>query len=424
MKHIVFLFLLIAASYGTPILAQDAKLAKDIDAYVKAFADKSHFSGVVLAKKDGRIVYEKAFGYANADFKIPNQMNTRIGIASITKPMTVVILNRLLDAGKLSYSDKLSKYIPDFPNADKITVEHLARHRAGIPHRVMPPEMEAVSYTSEEIVEKIKQAKLDFEPGERNSYSSGGFTVLARVLEIASGKSYSQLLEEYVFAPAGMKDSLDDPGSGIIERSAQDYLRDENGIYNAPLKDYSFLVGAGSVYSTAGDVMKFGETIAAGTYGEAAKQSFLRDGVLSASGSTNGHRAYLSMNTNKKYGYVLMSNLGTGAFDLISTAIDAIFDGRTPAPPFIPAPAFTKLSDDKLTAYLGNYKRDGTGSGFDMKIRKGILFAGDIRLVPTKPDCFFDFKFYGDVCAVRDEAGKVKSFTWASPGVSSTWVKQ
>jgi CubicO group peptidase (beta-lactamase class C family) len=408
--------------FSLSALGQQDK-SKEIEAYVKPFVDKGHFSGVILAKKDGKIVFEKAYGLANADFKIPNQLNTRFGIASITKPMTVVILIRLLEARKLTYADKLSKFIPDFPSADKITIEHLARHRAGIPHRVMSSELESVSYTSEEMIAKIKQAKLEFEPGERNSYSSGGFTVLARVLEIASGKTYAQLLDEYVFGPAGMKDSLDDPGDGIIDRCAQDYLRDEKGIYNAPLKDYSFLVGAGSVFSTAGDMYKFGDSMVLGTFGEGAKQSNLREGIFTSSGSTNGHRAYLKIDDNKKYGYVLLSNLSTGAFDVISAGIDSILDGKPPVAPVIPNPQVIKLPDAKLSEFLGSYKRD-TGGSFDMKLRNGVLYGGDIKLLPVKTDCFFDYKFYGDVCAVRDETGKIKSLTWASPGFSSNWIRQ
>jgi CubicO group peptidase (beta-lactamase class C family) len=424
MRELLFIVAVAFLLSSVSAFGQNGKITKDIDSYVRAFVDKGHFSGVVLAKKDGKVVYEKAFGFANADFKIPNQLDTRIGIASITKPMTSVILAKLLEERKVANEDKLSKYIPDFPNGDKITVAMIAGHRAGIPHRVMPPEMESVPQTSEEIVAKIKLAKLDFEPGARYSYSSGGYTVLARVLEIASGKTYQQLLEQYVFGPAGMKDSLSDPGEGIIERSAQDYLRDENGVYNAPLKDYAFLVGAGSVYSTAGDILKFAETLAAGGYGEGPKTTWSREGAFLASGSTNGHRAYYRIDPPKKYGYVLLSNLGTGAFDLIQAGIEAILDGRVPSAPVVPTPVFSKLSDEKLAEYLGNFKRDGTGSGFDMRIRNNVLLAGDIKLIPTKPDCFFDYKFYGNVCAVRDPSGKITSFTWASPGVSSTWVKQ
>src|SRR6185295_15833310 len=191
---------------------------------------------------------------------------------------------------------------------DKITIEMLARHRSGIPHRVMPPELESLTYTSSEFIEKVKLAKLSFEPGTQRLYSSAGYAVLARVLEIASGKPYAQLLQEFVFTPAGMKDSLDFDGDTVIERRAQDYYLSPNGLVNVPLKNYSFLVGAGSVFSTAHDVYRFADAVIDGKYGEGVKTQLVGERTLSGSGSTNGHRSYLEIARDKKYGYVILSN--------------------------------------------------------------------------------------------------------------------
>src|SRR4030095_10564895 len=161
LKHIIFASTLLLSLVSTGF-AQSDKSAK-IDKFITPFAQSSQFSGVVLASENGKVIYEKPFGLANADYKIPNQLNTRIGIASITKYMTSVILTRLVESNKIALADKLNKYIPDFPNGDKITIEMLARHRSGIPHRIMPPEAESLAYTSAEFVEKVKQAKLAFE---------------------------------------------------------------------------------------------------------------------------------------------------------------------------------------------------------------------------------------------------------------------
>lgn len=399
--------------------------AKQIDAYITPFSRANQFSGVVLASENGKIIYEKAFGMANADFKIPNQLNTRIGIASVTKLMTVIILTRLVEEKKIAPEDKLSKYIPDFPNGEKITIQMIRSHRSGILHRVMPPEQETVPYTSAEFVEKVKQSKLAFEPGAQRLYSSGGYAVLARALEIASGKAYSQLLKQYVFDPAGMNDSLDFDSYAIMDRRAQDYLADAGGPVNASLKDYSFLVGAGSVFSTAPDVHKFSEAIMDGKYGQQVKTDWLspETNTITGSGSTNGHRSYFEIEKDKKYSYVMLANMGSGAFDIISTSVREILQGKEPTVKNFIAPKIVPDANKDLNEFLGRYEREDTSS-IQMVIRNNTLYAGDIKLNSTGADRFFEFKFFGEVTFVRDAAGKIKHVEWASPGIKSIWIKK
>ncbi|HKY44233.1 MAG TPA: serine hydrolase domain-containing protein [Pyrinomonadaceae bacterium] len=414
------LVLLLLSSFA---LAQSDKAqpdkARKLDELIAPFAAAQQFSGVVLAAEDGKVIYEKAFGVANADYKIPNQLNTRIGIASITKQMTNVVLNRLIEANKVALADKLNKYIPDFPNGDKITIEMIARHRSGIPHRVMPPEAESMAYTAAEFVEKVKLAKLAFEPGTSRLYSSAGYAVLARVLEIASGKPFPQLLQEYVFTPAGMSDSVDFEGDAIIERRAQDYYLSPNGLVNVPVKNYSFLVGAGSVYSTARDVYRFAEAVLDGKYGEASKAMIGQDN-FAGSGSTNGHRSYFEIARNKKYGYVVLAN-SAGVFDMISEGVEEILHGREPKVKSFTIPKI--VSNQNLAEYLGKYKRND-GSETEIVIRNGFLYSSDIKLYPTRPDCFFEYRFFGDACFVRDATAKIKELKWKGHNFELIWVKQ
>lgn len=399
-----------------------AEKAKQIDEFMKPFVAANQFSGQVVAAENGKVIYEKAFGLANADFKIPNQSNTRIGIASITKYMTTIILTRLVESKKLALADKLSKYIPDFPNGDKITIEMLARHRSGIPHRVMPPEAESVAYTSAEFVDKVKQARLAFEPGTSRLYSSAGYSVLARVLEIVSGKSYSQLLQEYVFTPAGMSDSVDFDGDAIIERRAQDYYLSPDGLVNVPVKNYSFLVGAGSVFGTARDLYRFGEAILDGKFGESVKSSLIGQTNLNGSGSTNGHRSYFEFAKDKKYGFVILSN-SAGAFDLISQGLLQILQDKEVTVRSFSIPKTIPNPYQNLQEFLGHYKRSD-GSETEIVLKGDFLYSSDIKLYPTRHDCFFEYRFFGDVCFTRDDAGKIKEIKWKGVNFDLTWVKQ
>ncbi len=403
-------------------VSAQADKAKKIDSQVRPFAEANQFAGVVLATENGKVIYEKAFGMANADFKIPNDKNTRVGIASITKLMTAVIRTRLVDEKKLSLEDKLSKYIPDFPNGDKITIEMLSSHRSGIPHRVMPPEMESIPHTSVEMVEKIMQTPLAFEPGAKRLYSSAGYTVLVRVMEIATGKTYAQLLQEYVFGPAGMRDSVDFDSEMIIERRAQDYLADQNGYINAALKDYSFLIGAGSVFGTAADLNRFGQAIVTGKYGESSKTRLLgSETSVIGSGSTNGHRSYLDFERDGKYGYVVLANLSSGAFDIIQRGVRDITMGKEAVSTFV-QPKIIPNPNRDLNEFLGKYKR-GDEAPNEVILRNGHLYIGDIKIYPTGRDCFFEYKYFGNVCFVR-EAGKIKEIQWKGSNFDLKWLRQ
>jgi len=402
--------------------AQSGK-SKQIDDFLKPFIAANQFGGQIVAAENGKIIYQKAFGLANADFKIPNDLHTRIGIASITKQMTDVILTRMVEERRISMDEKLSRYIPDFPRADKITIDMLANHRSGIPHRVMAPERESVAYTSAEFVEMAKKAKFDFEPGTRSSYSSGGYAVLARCLEIASGKSYAELLQQYVFGPAGMRDSLTFYGETVIERRAQDYYPSPDGVMNVPLKDYSFLVGAGSVFGTADDVLKFASSIVTGKYGEAIKTGWVKNNIVSGSGSTNGHRAYYEIDKDNRYSYAIVANM-SGAFDAISKGISEIMQGKPLTAKFSPTPTIIPNPNKDLGEFLGHFEVAGGNPSNDVVIRNGSLYAGDVKLYPTKPDCFFEYRFFGNVCFARDTSNKVVGINWTGEGFDLKFVKR
>lgn len=396
---------------------------KQIDDFVKTYADAGHFSGVVLASKDGKIIYEKAFGLANVEHNVPNKLDTKFGIASINKGMTSIVFIRLIEAGKIGINDKLSKYIPDFPNGDKITVQMLGRHTSGIKHRIMPAEDETKRYSPAQFVEKVKKSELAFEPGKDNLYSSAGYATLARVLEIASGKSYDELLDEYVFKPANLGNTTDYDSLKIIKNEASCYLLEPQGYAAAPQKDYSFLVGAGSVFSTAKDMYKYANAIIDGTYGKNTRLNFVRNGIARSNGSTNGFRANLRFDTNKKYGYVLVSNLGSGANDLILNHLRNVLEDKEISTPNIPKPKINLKIKNNLKELVGRYRFNGKGGGFEVLAQDDELFAGPYRMIPMGKDKYYSYWSYAEITFVRDEKGKVKGLEWVGSAGKSNWIK-
>ena len=157
--HFAVLFFVSAILLPTLTYGQ-TEAAQKIDDFITPFAAVGHFSGVVLAAQDGEVIYEQAFGLANASHEIPNRIDTKFNIASVTKDFTLAIANALIDEGRLAEKDTLAKFIPGFPQADDITIAMLASHRSGIPHRVNAREDQ--SYQLKDIVDLAKKCELAF----------------------------------------------------------------------------------------------------------------------------------------------------------------------------------------------------------------------------------------------------------------------
>jgi CubicO group peptidase (beta-lactamase class C family) len=398
-------------------LAAQANKIATIDAYVKPLVGVNQFSGVILASYQGKVIYEKAFGLAHAELGVPNKVDTVFGIASITKPMTMTIALRLIEEGKLGRQDKLSKWFPDFPKGDEISVEMLMLHRSGLPHRGTTPAEESLRYTAADMVEKAKKVQLEFKPGEQESYSSLGYSVLARVLELASGKSFTQLLQEYVFNPAGMKESTEFNSEMILPHRAQDYFLEPSGLVHPPLMDYSFLVGAGSVFSTANDVFKFGESVVNGTYGTTVKTQLCDKEGFGDNGVSNGFRCYLNIDTTKNFGFVIISNLQSGANDLLIRDLPKILQDDTVSPPSPPYSSFNKLSTEQLKEYVGVYNFGKFTN--EVVLTGDKLISGDYEIFSIGKDRFFRLADYATLTFIRNADGTIKGLEWQ--GVRAKW---
>jgi len=168
-------------------------------------------SGSVLVAENGKVLYERSFGYADAQNKIPNTPNTLFQIASVSKLFTSIAVLQLYEQKKFNLTDKFSKYIPDFPYPD-ITVYELLANTSGVPDvgdifvPLWKPHHDTVFYLKD-IIPALRSQKLQpgFTPGENWDYSNTNYALLALLVEKVSGESYGAYLSKHVFIPAGMK---------------------------------------------------------------------------------------------------------------------------------------------------------------------------------------------------------------------------
>ena len=200
-----------------PPNAQPAKkltteqMARELKALTDRLAEADVFSGTVLLAKDGVPIFKAAYGMANKDFNVPNRIDTKFNLGSMNKMFTAVAIAQLVERGKLSFDDPLSKFLPDFPDkasAEKIRIKHLLTHTAGLGGYFSKQWAESSRAMYRTVDDMIKRAaadeKLLFEPGTKWQYSNTGMLVLGKVIEKVTGQSYYDYVRENITKPAGM----------------------------------------------------------------------------------------------------------------------------------------------------------------------------------------------------------------------------
>ena len=394
------------------MLGANSELEDRIDAYLQPYLEIGHLSGTILVARGDEVVYHKAFGLADHELDVANTMHTRFGVGSVNKPMTIVILARLIEDGKVALSDRLSDYAPDFPRGSEITVEHLLNHSSGIAHRVTSELDETRPQTAASMLALAAKSELVFEPGSDSVYSSAGFSVLARVLEIASGESYSALLDRYVLVPAGMTETSGVGSREIMKGRAKAYFFDTAGIVNAPPVDISYLVGAGSVFSTPADLYAMQQALNSGKYGDVASTALVREnGSLGWNGSAAGYRAFADYDAESGISLVMAANLTSGAIDRIREAVPAIVAGTdVPVPAAINAAAVS-VEASVLESYQGLYQLR-PGRNLQLRVTDGRVTMDDWVLIPVAPATFFSPQDYAEISVVQGDDGTVERLDW------------
>ena len=161
------------------------------------------FSGAILVSKEGELIINKGYGLANKDINTLNNPNTIFDIGSNTKQFTSTAILRLAEQNKLHVTDSLSKYFNELPiDKQNITIHQLLTHSAGFLESLG---RDFTEISQKDFFEKLFASKLLSEPGEKYSYSNTGYSILGRIIELASGQSYEAFLNEHLFTPAGMK---------------------------------------------------------------------------------------------------------------------------------------------------------------------------------------------------------------------------
>jgi D-alanyl-D-alanine carboxypeptidase len=221
------------------------------------------FSGAALLARNGQQLFAQAYGFADREKKISNQLKTRFRLGSMNKMFTAVATLQLVQSGKLDLKAPFGKYLPDYPNQDvasKVTVENLLTHTGGTGD-IFGPEFASHRLelkTLQDYVNLYGKRGLDFEPGSQWRYSNYGFLLLGVLIEKVSGQSYYDYVQDHIFKPAGMTSTASEPEEQAVADRSIGYTKfGGNGLQrNTDTLPYRG-TSAGGGYSTVEDLFRF-----------------------------------------------------------------------------------------------------------------------------------------------------------------------
>jgi CubicO group peptidase (beta-lactamase class C family) len=252
-------FYLILFFVFTITKAQDK--STEIAQYIQQYVDNELFNGSALVIQNDKAVFQQSYGLANMEWNIANTADTKFRIGSITKQFTAMLIMQLKQEGKLNLQEKITTYLPWYPkeNGDKITLHHLLTHSSGLPNYTESAEamndINTHSYSPEEIARKYCIGKLVFEPGTKFKYCNTGYYLLGLIIETLTNKTFTEVLQERILNPAGMKNTGMDVPENLVPNRASGYALGFDGYTNAEyINPATATYAAGGLYSTTQDL--------------------------------------------------------------------------------------------------------------------------------------------------------------------------
>jgi len=361
-------------------------------------------------------------GLASIELGVPIKKNHIFRIASLTKQFTAAAILKLAENNQLKLSDDLRKYIKDYPTESHvITIAHLLSHTSGlddflnIPDRMDKKVNEPA--TAEEVMAELHKDPMLFAPGEATAYSNTAYILLGRIIEIVSGQSYAEYLDEKFFIPLDMTDTAVD-SSKVTLNHVTGYESGNGNWKNAPSINMAWVSSAGALMSTVDDMSKWFFGLSSGKV--LSKESFqimttpfrlnngeqagntlqqfgfglMRSDLLGLSmightGNINGYNTYAEYSEKTNSYVVVLVNVSQDKIDSVGLARElSAIQNKGNRPEFISV----KRSNKELKKYIGKYNQ--FGSEIELTVDKGSLKVSQgeqqiMLLHPMKGERFF-----------------------------------
>ena len=245
-----------------PSSAQQKLNVSKLDSFITSLSKKDLALGSLAISKNGKLQYQRAFGYSYIDsnHKVEANNQTKYRIGSISKMFTAVMIFQLIEEGKICLDEKLDVYYPNLPNAGKITVNDLLYHRSGLHEYTKDTGFEEAK-TQQDLLKIIKDRGADFEPGSKAEYCNSNYLLLGYIIEQVCRMPYPEVLKKRITSKIGLKDTYYGNSIDIGEHESASYKYSDSNWKKQKETNLSLLGGAGSIVATPSDLVKFIEDL-------------------------------------------------------------------------------------------------------------------------------------------------------------------
>ncbi|OYX22599.1 MAG: hypothetical protein B7Z06_11410 [Flavobacteriales bacterium 32-35-8] len=239
---------------------------KKLDSFFKNLSDNNKMMGTIVVSKNGQVIYDKSIGYANivGGNKQPITKSSKFRIASITKTFTATMVYQLVDEGKLELTDKLSKYFPQIPKAENITITNLLTHSSGLYEITRDADFNIwhlESTSREAMLSRMQKHPGIFEPDEKGEYSNTNFILLGYIIENIDKTSYSESLQKRITSKLGLKNIYYGRKINTANNECSSYNYNKGELTLSEETNMSVPGGAGGIVSTPYDLVRFYEAL-------------------------------------------------------------------------------------------------------------------------------------------------------------------
>lgn len=448
----IVLALFMANGFALANSAADDVLAKKIDSFLSKRFPAGEPGVAVLAVKDGKTILRKGYGMANLELGIRIKPESVFRIGSITKQFTAAAIMKLVEQGKISLQDEITKFIPGYPvKGNKITVHHLLNHTSGIKsYTGMPNFFDTVrqDFATMEMVDRFKNQPMDFKTGDDYRYNNSGYFLLGAIIEKVTGKSYAKYVDEAIFKPLGLKNTYYGSHSRIIPNRVDGYKPDGDGFLNADYLSMTQPHAAGSIISTVDDLYKWNTAMHSGKVVSEKSFKLMTTPTKLNNGKTRDYGYGLSL--GKLFDEPIVAHGGgINGFSTMGLRIPgknvfvAVFSncpGKQPDPSFtsqwiagllcgkdVKERKAIKLDHKTLDQIVGVYKisdketRTITREGDQLfSLRSGSRL---LKVFAESKDLYFYENSFSYFTVVRDKKGKVTKMVMHSLGGKEEAVK-